>query len=146
MVGAGACLFVVTVVLAFAEQAAIAHAANVPYWSTMQQIQMHQNFAPAENMEVGINQNFSTFSLMSDYSNFQMGGGQTNPAGIPPPPNYLSTPDSLMSPSSLSPCMSLGLNLTGDRRKHFARIKYSRPPSGRRSNTSATAAAAAAGW
>ena len=105
---------------------------------------MHQNFAPAENVEVGINQNFSTFSLMSDYSNFQMGGGQTNPAGIPPPPNYLSTPDSLMSPSSLSPCMSIGLNLTGDRRKHFARMKYSRPPSGR-SNTSATAAAAAAG-
>jgi uncharacterized membrane protein YhiD involved in acid resistance len=33
MVGAGACLFVVTAVLAFAEQAAIAHAANVPYYA-----------------------------------------------------------------------------------------------------------------
>ena len=85
--------------------------------------------------EVRLNQNLSTFSLMSDFSNFRA-ADSASPTDIPPPPNYLSSPNSLMSPASLSSGMSGG---PGDRRKHFARMKYSRPPSGR-SNPTATGA------
>lgn len=85
--------------------------------------------------EAGLHQNLSTFSLMSDFSNFRA-ADSTSPTDIPPPPNYLYSPNSLMSPASFSSGMSAGVP-PGDRRKHFARMKYSRPPSGRSNPTGA---------
>ena len=88
-------------------------------------------------LEVGPQQNLSTFSLMSDFSNFRR-VDSTNPTDIPPPPNYQSSPNSLMSPASFSSGISAGVP-PGDRRKHFARMKYARTTSGRSSATSAAA-------
>lgn len=92
-------------------------------------------------VDMGQNQNFSTLSLLSDFSNYNLGDPSFySAAGVPAPPYHMSTPNSQVSAGALSN-MSAGLS-TGDsakrsmdRRKHFARMKFSRAPSGR-SNTS----------
>jgi len=71
----------------------------------------------------------SQISLMSDYSNF--GVGSIGTISIPAAPSYAATPNSLASGGTSS---SDNKQRNMDRRKYFASMKYSRPPSGRFGN------------
>lgn len=90
-------------------------------------------------------QDVSALSLLSDFSNYNLGDpSYFLPSGaVPPPPYHMSTPNSLISAGAMSNLSNISATFsTGDsakrnmdRRKHFARMKFSRAPSGR-SNTS----------
>ena len=101
------------------------------------------NAAPAA-AELGMQHNFSTLSLMSDFSTYATTGSRENlsagagaTAGAPyhqhPTPNSQMSATGIAAADGISAAMPPpeGVKRSMDRRQHFAGMKYSRPPSGR---------------